>query len=256
VEEIEARHRHIEVDRRRVHGRLADRQAVEFRRGFEERAAREQDPRGGGDGVTHDLLHFSLLANWVFESKNGYTVKIARNGCFAKQKCEKKRGRRVFSPQALTRPGKMLLYVPATFKFRRKTMLIPGLVTISFRKRSAEELIADCVKLGLRTLEWGGDVHVPHGDLARAREVAAATKKAGLTVSCYGSYFRAGVPDQPDFAGIVGCAEILGAPTIRVWARRENITPRTAVIRCRRVLCGPLPLWATRTAARPRCSTS
>ena len=97
-------------------------------------------------------------------------------------------------------------------------MLIPGLVSISFRKRTPEELIADCAKLGLKTVEWGGDVHVPHGDLARARFVAAATKQAGLTVSCYGSYFRAGVPDQPDFAGIVGCAEILGAPTIRVWA--------------------------------------
>ena len=120
-------------------------------------------------------------------------------------------------------------------------MLIPGLVSISFRKRSAEELVADCAGLGLKTLEWGGDVHVPHGDLVRAREVAEATKKAGLTVSCYGSYFRAGVPDQPDFSGIADCAEILGAPTVRVWAGNlgsAECADRRPVVESLQEICG------------------
>ena len=120
-------------------------------------------------------------------------------------------------------------------------MLIPGLVSISFRKRTPREIIADCVKLGLQTLEWGGDVHVPHGDLERAREVAAATRNAGLSVACYGSYFRAGVPDQPDFAGIAACAEILGAPTVRVWAGNlgsAECPDRRPVVESLRAICG------------------
>ena len=119
-------------------------------------------------------------------------------------------------------------------------MLIPGLVSISFRKRSVEELITDCIKNGLRTIEWGGDVHIPHGDLRRAREVAGLTEEAGLTISAYGSYFRAGVPEQPDFAGIAACAEILKAPTIRVWAGKlgsEECTDRRPVIRSLQECC-------------------
>ena len=101
-------------------------------------------------------------------------------------------------------------------------MLTAGLVSISFRKHSIEEIIADCVRNGLRAIEWGGDVHAPHGDLARAQEVAEITAQAGLTVSAYGSYFRAGEPEQPDFAGITACAEIMNAPTIRVWAGKQG----------------------------------
>ena len=119
-------------------------------------------------------------------------------------------------------------------------MLTPGLVSISFRKRSLEEIAADCVQTNLRVIEWGGDIHVPHGDFRQAEIAAEITQKNGLTVAAYGSYFRAGEPDQPDFAGIAECAEILHAPTIRVWAGKqgaEECADRKPVIQSLRDCC-------------------
>jgi sugar phosphate isomerase/epimerase len=103
-------------------------------------------------------------------------------------------------------------------------MIRGGLVSVSFRKLSAREIIDLVVRAGLEGIEWGGDVHVPHGDASTAREVAAMTRDAGLTVAAYGSYYRAGEPptgDNPDFAAVLNSAARLGAPTIRVWSGRR-----------------------------------
>jgi 3-dehydroshikimate dehydratase len=71
-------------------------------------------------------------------------------------------------------------------------MFLPGLVSVTFRKLSPREIVALVRRAGLTGIEWGGDIHAPHGDLARAREVRAATLDAGLRVAAYGSYYRAG----------------------------------------------------------------
>jgi len=97
----------------------------------------------------------------------------------------------------------------------------PGLVTVTFRQLSPEEIIAVARGAGLEVLEWGGDVHVPAGDTRRAREVAALTRDAGLETICYGSYYRAGHEGEggkPGFAEVLATASALGAPSIRVWA--------------------------------------
>lgn len=97
-----------------------------------------------------------------------------------------------------------------------------GLVSVSFRKHSAATLIEASVGAGIDGIEWGGDVHVPHGDLKTARAVAEQTRDAGLAISCYGSYYKfgdvTGNPDGPEFAAVLDCAAELGAPSIRVWA--------------------------------------
>lgn len=97
-------------------------------------------------------------------------------------------------------------------------MINPGLVSISFRKFSVEKIIELCAECRLEAVEWGGDVHVPHGDLAVAEKTAELMRKRNLATAAYGSYFRAGEPNQPDFAAVVNTAKLLGAPTIRVWA--------------------------------------
>lgn len=98
-------------------------------------------------------------------------------------------------------------------------MIHPGLVSITFRKLTPAEIVALVKKAGLRGIEWGGDVHVPHGDLARAREVRELTQEHGLTTAAYGSYYRAGQADGsgPLFEHVLETAVELGAPTIRVW---------------------------------------
>ena len=90
-----------------------------------------------------------------------------------------------------------------------------GLTSVTFRGKSCEEIIALAVRAGLECIEWGGDIHVPAGRLARAREVGERTRKAGLKVLSYGSYFRP-LADE-NFQVIVDTALALGAETIRVW---------------------------------------
>jgi 3-dehydroshikimate dehydratase len=95
------------------------------------------------------------------------------------------------------------------------SLLLPGLVSVSFRKLSTREVVDLAVRGGARTLEWGGDVHVPAGDLAVAREVRRCGEDAGLACAAYGSYYRLG--QGMDFGPVLASAVALGAATIRVW---------------------------------------
>lgn len=98
-----------------------------------------------------------------------------------------------------------------------------GLVSISFRSESPEHLIEKVVAAGQQGVEWGGDVHVPHGDTARAEQVAGWTRDAGLEVGAYGSYYRlAETKDNPDFREVLDSALALGTTTIRVWPGRRG----------------------------------
>lgn len=97
-------------------------------------------------------------------------------------------------------------------------MIIPGLVSITFRKLSPSEIIEIVAQAGLKVIEWGGDIHVPHGDIKQAETVARWTVDAGLSVAAYGSYYRLATPDQPTFESIVETAVALDVPTIRIWA--------------------------------------
>ncbi|MCH6256851.1 sugar phosphate isomerase/epimerase [Puniceicoccaceae bacterium K14] len=114
-----------------------------------------------------------------------------------------------------------------------KSKLRPGLVSITFRGLSIEEIIILACETGLHGIEWGGDVHVPHGDLQRAKQVGQQTREAGLEVSAYGSYYR--FDDCLEFDGgdylpfdtILETAYLLGAPVVRVWAGREGVHAST-----------------------------
>jgi len=99
-----------------------------------------------------------------------------------------------------------------------------GLLSVTFRKLPAEEIVELCRQSHLETIEWGGDVHVPHGDLVRAAEIGSLTRDAGLSVSAYGSYYRLNVSEAKGltFLSVLDTATALGAPTIRVWAGDRN----------------------------------
>ena len=100
--------------------------------------------------------------------------------------------------------------------------LVPGLVSVSFRQLPPEEIVRLCVECGLKAVEWGGDIHVPHGDCAAAEKVSRLTAAAGLRTAAYGSYYRCGVSAPEEFAQVVACARILQAPLIRVWAGNKG----------------------------------
>jgi 3-dehydroshikimate dehydratase len=94
-----------------------------------------------------------------------------------------------------------------------------GLVSVTFRQLSAEEIIGHVQRASLEGIEWGGDIHVPHGDVARAKEVQRRTCDAGLQIAAYGSYYRVAASEGEglSFASVLESAVALEAPLIRVW---------------------------------------
>lgn len=99
-------------------------------------------------------------------------------------------------------------------------MIKPGICSVTLAKKSVSEVIEIVKEAGLEGIEWWGKDHVPHGDTTVAAKVKALTNEAGLKVSSYGSYYRAGVSESEglSFASVLDTAVALGAPTIRVWA--------------------------------------
>jgi sugar phosphate isomerase/epimerase len=116
------------------------------------------------------------------------------------------------------------LYSTLNFSCSNTSMIRPGLVSITFRQLSPQEIIELVQRAELRGIEWGGDVHVPHGETATAREVLRATKAAGLEVAAYGSYYRVGASEDEglSFKHVLHTAIELEAPLVRVWAGNKN----------------------------------
>ncbi|WP_229790378.1 sugar phosphate isomerase/epimerase family protein [Mycetocola manganoxydans] len=102
-----------------------------------------------------------------------------------------------------------------------------GLCSVTLRGSSADEVIAIAVASGLESIEWGGDVHVPPGDVRTARDVGERTRAAGLEVASLGSYYRC----DGDFGPVLSTAEALGAPRVRVWAGTTGSADATAADR-------------------------
>jgi len=97
-------------------------------------------------------------------------------------------------------------------------MIHPGLVSVTFRQLTPRQIIDLVQQTRLECIEWGGDIHVPHGDVHKARQVGEMTKAAGLRVSSYGSYYRVWPREPVPFDLVLETAVALGAPVIRVWA--------------------------------------
>ncbi len=93
-----------------------------------------------------------------------------------------------------------------------------GLVSISFRKNTPEELISACSKASLDWIEWGSDVHCPQADIKKVKEVASLCKKEGILTRSYGSYFRLGQGGPEAFKPYLEAAQVLGSGIIRIWA--------------------------------------
>ena len=103
-------------------------------------------------------------------------------------------------------------------------MLHPGLVSVTFRKMTPQEIIPLVVKAGLSGIEWSSREHVLPGDTAQAQAVRKQMDEAGLAAPSYGTYYYAGEKDNPDFRALIENALILGAPVIRVWAGKDDST--------------------------------
>jgi len=94
-------------------------------------------------------------------------------------------------------------------------MIIPGLVSVTFRKKTPLEIVKLCEQAQLRAIEWGGDIHVPPRS-AQAGEVRAMCRDAGIDICSYGSYYRVTQPMEELYA-CLDTAQELGTNIVRIW---------------------------------------
>ena len=130
-------------------------------------------------------------------------------------------------------------------------MFYPGIVSVTYRPLTPKQLIDIAADASLCCIEWGGDVHVPHGDLDTAKAVGLMTRKAGLSVISYGTYYRAGTcgEDFPAvFSAMLDTADALGAPNLRLWAGTKHAEDVTSDER--RSITNELSLCAAMAAER------
>ncbi|NOU63861.1 TIM barrel protein [Paenibacillus sp. LMG 31461] len=99
-------------------------------------------------------------------------------------------------------------------------MILPGIVSVTFRERSAIEILELSSHCGLKAIEWSENAHVGPGDEVGAHNLYTRTIDSGMQVAAYGSYFRLLANEQPEqvFRESLIAAKALHAPLIRIWA--------------------------------------
>lgn len=94
-----------------------------------------------------------------------------------------------------------------------------GLVSVSFRSHTPEEILGAMKKCGLTCIEWGSDVHCPP---EKATDIAALQKAYGITCCSYGTYFRLGVTPMEELQKYIDAAKVLGTTVLRLWCGDKN----------------------------------
>ena len=102
-----------------------------------------------------------------------------------------------------------------------------GVVSVSFRQLSVDEVIRYTKEAGLSLIEWGSDVHAPYNDKERLEYIARAQAEAGISCPSYGTYFKLGVDDVETLHGYAEAARILGTKILRLWCGNKNYTDLT-----------------------------
>ena len=97
-----------------------------------------------------------------------------------------------------------------------------GLVSVSFRKYSPKEILAEMQKVGLSRIEWGSDVHAPVGDPERQRELVAMQRDFGVSCCSYGTYFRLGETPMAELGDYIDGARRLETDVLRLWCGTKS----------------------------------
>ena len=95
-------------------------------------------------------------------------------------------------------------------------MIIPGMVSATFKDLSIDDVLSIMGKADLKVIEWSENHHIEAGNIAMAREVAAKTADKGIDIAGYGSYYRLG--KDMDIRISLDTAAALGCTQMRIWA--------------------------------------
>lgn len=97
-----------------------------------------------------------------------------------------------------------------------------GVVSVSFRDRTPEEVLKAAKGAGLDCVEWGSDVHAPCRDYERLCEIFGLQEKYGLICSSYGTYFRLGETPMEELNDYINAAKRLGTDVLRLWCGTKS----------------------------------
>jgi len=92
-----------------------------------------------------------------------------------------------------------------------------GLVSVSFRKHSPQEILQAVKNAGLECIEWGSDIHAPADDINRLNEIVKLQKEYNIYCSSYGTYFKLGIDNLCELEKYIQAAKILGTNIIRLF---------------------------------------
>lgn len=97
-----------------------------------------------------------------------------------------------------------------------------GLVSVSFRQNTVEEICAAAKAAGLSYIEWGSDIHAPCNSTESLEKIAELQKQYSIECCSYGTYFKVG-RDHPDsITNYIAAAKILGTDILRIWCGIKN----------------------------------
>ena len=99
-----------------------------------------------------------------------------------------------------------------------------GLVSVSFRNHTPEEILTAMSSAGLELIEWGSDVHAPP---KKANEIARLQEKYGIKCCSYGTYFKLGVTSIQELQAYIDSAKLLGTNILRLWCGNKNSEKHT-----------------------------
>lgn len=102
-----------------------------------------------------------------------------------------------------------------------------GLVSVSFRRLSPEEVLRAAAAAGLKFIEWGSDVHAPRDDRERLTQLRAMQDRFGVACCSYGTYFRLGVTPLGELPGYIAAAKMLGTRILRLWCGERSAVEYT-----------------------------
>ncbi len=92
-----------------------------------------------------------------------------------------------------------------------------GLVSISFRKHSPEEILEAMKKAEITYVEWGSDLHAPPSDLEKIKDIVNLQESYGIACSSYGTYFKLGETPISELPSYIAAAKMLGTDILRLW---------------------------------------
>jgi 3-dehydroshikimate dehydratase len=98
-------------------------------------------------------------------------------------------------------------------------MIRIGLSSSALLTRSAKDVIAAAKASGIDAIEWAGDLHVAHDDLAAVQSAMMDTLRAGLTTVSYAPLYRVSAESEAGlrFGAVLRAAAILQAPFVRIY---------------------------------------